>query len=121
MVQPLGDRGHDVVVAQVGGVVVQLLLQVAGVQARKARRAEAVPLTLLAVAAEAGGAHAAFAAAQGDQFAGRREGFSGPVGRRSASGGKARGEDQEQNGAHVLPTPNARRSSGQGTGRAEAG
>jgi len=117
MVQPFGDRGHDGVVAQVGCVVVELLLQIARVEAGEARGGDAVALTLLAVTTKTGGLGTAFAAAQCDQFAGGREGVAGVVGDRAAAGGQAGGDQQEQEGAHLLPTPGGGSGSGPGNRR----
>ncbi|GAA0629154.1 hypothetical protein GCM10009422_28240 [Brevundimonas kwangchunensis] len=102
VVEPAGDLGHHRVLPDILGVVLHLLLQIAGVEAREARNADAVSFALQPVAAEAGVSRPAFATAHGDDLAGLGEGRAGLVRRRRAGG---RGEQEEgENEAHPVRT-----------------
>ena len=86
---------------QARGVVLHLLLQIALIQARQARRRHAVALALHAVAGEAGIVGAARPAAQGDDFSGRGQGAV-RLARRGVAGGEEQGGgDQGKEQAHM--------------------
>ncbi|MNI55760.1 hypothetical protein D3C73_1107310 [compost metagenome] len=99
---------HDVVGTQAAGVILHLLLQIALVQTRQARRGNAVAFAFQAVTREAGVARAARAAAHGDDLAGRLKGAIG-LARRRIAGGKGQSQKSDRQGAHPDPTPALRR------------
>ncbi len=120
MVEPPGDRRHRGVEAWSGGVVLELLPQVPRVETGETRRRDAVPFAVQAVTPEAGGSRAGFAAAHGDQLAGRGKGLARFVG----EGLAARRDDggrQQQEGAHVTPTRQGRQGSEPGTSAGRGG
>jgi len=106
--EPARNSGHDVIGADAAGVILHLLLQIALVQTRQARRGNAVAFAFQAVTREAGVARAARAAAHGDDLAGRLKGAIG-LARRRVAGGEGQSQKSEEQGAHPDPTPALRR------------
>nr|WP_313001812.1 hypothetical protein [Brevundimonas sp.] len=90
MIQRPGDPGHGVVGADAQRVVVELFLEIAGVQARQSGRSPAVAAAVQAVTGEAGVRRPAGAAAHGDDVAAGREGAIRPSGRGIAGGEQGR-------------------------------
>src|SRR5690606_35517017 len=91
VVQPAGGLVHDGIAPEARGVVLELLLQIAGVEAGEAGDADAVAHAVEAVATEAGVGRAAVAAAHGDDLAVGREGPVGAV----SGGGAGRGREEQ--------------------------
>jgi hypothetical protein len=105
VIEPSGDRRHGFVPPQVRGVVVQLLLQIAGVETGQTRRADAVAGAVQAVAGEAGVPRAALAAAERDQLAVGGERLAAMVRRPITSGQRDEDDKAEEGGAHPDRTP----------------
>lgn len=100
--EPPGDGVHRGMLAPPGGVIVQLPVEITGVEPRQPRGFAPVPLPLQAVAGEAGRRGAAVAAAERDRLprGPERAGRS----RRLAAGDQQGGEKEEPHPGGTDPT-----------------
>jgi len=112
-----GDRAHDVVVSDVGGVVLHLFLQIASVQPRQPGHADPVALALNAVTGEAGVGRAAAPAAQRDQFTSFGQRRIGLAGRKLAP--REGGHDGDQQKARGRIHRQGTQADGSGSGNLE--
>ncbi|HMO74846.1 MAG TPA: hypothetical protein PKD99_05055 [Sphingopyxis sp.] len=91
-VQPRGDSAHRAMVAPPARIIVELAVEIAGVEPGEPRRLPSVALAREAVAGEAGGARTAIATAEGDRLARRAKGAF--VRRGAATGDRREAEEK---------------------------
>jgi hypothetical protein len=95
LIERLRDRRHHRIGTQAARIVLHLLVQIPGVEARQTRRGDAVAAAIQAMAGEAGVGRPAAAAAQRDEFPAGRKRTAGAVAGFAAAGGQ-RADDQKK-------------------------